>query len=558
MNVNSSVNSSSNFIKNIIINNLKEKKYTSIVTRFPPEPNGYLHIGHAKSICLNFGSAIEFNGVCNLRLDDTNPEKESEEYVNKIIEDIQWLGFSWKGEVKYASDYFDKLYEFAVFFIKQGLAYVCDLTLEQVKEYRGDFNNSGKNSPYRNRSVEENLTLFEEMRKGTYQDGSKTLRLKIDMASSNINLRDPAIYRIKKVEHIRTKNKWCIYPLYDYTHCISDALEGITHSFCSLEFENHRPLYDYILSHLLTFDLINCHPQQIEFSRLELLQTITSKRKLNQLVLANVVDGWDDPRMSTISGMRRRGYTSEGIKLFISRCGISKSPNIIDFTYLESAIREDLENKAIRVMAVLSPLKVTITNFTEQISERVVSFHPNNEQFGTRIVKLTQEIYIETDDFMENASVNWHRLYIGGEVRLRYSYIIKCDQVVRDSLGRIIELKCSVDYDTLGKNPEDRKVKGVIHWVSANNSQPAEFRLYDRLMNKEEENNNGNLLDTINPNSLIIKNGYIESCVLKFNASINYQLERVGYFIQDCKLSSSNNLVFNHTVSLKDLLKVKK
>ena len=550
--MNNDVTISSNFIKNIIINDLKTNKCASIITRFPPEPNGYLHIGHAKAICLNFGLAIEFNGKCNLRLDDTNPEKEHQEYVDEIIKDIKWLGFKWADNVKYASDYFDKLYEFAIFFIKQNLAYVCDLSLEQIRDYRGDFNNPGTNSPYRDRTVDENLKIFEEMRNGIHPDGSKTLRLKIDMSSSNINLRDPAIYRIKKTHHIRTKDKWCIYPLYDYTHCISDALEGITHSFCSLEFENHRPLYDYILTHLYNFKLINCLPKQTEFSRLELLQTITSKRKLNQLVVSGDVDGWDDPRMPTISGMRRRGYTAEGIKLFVSRCGISKAPNVIDYHYLESTIREDLESKAIRVMAILDPIKIIFTNFSELVNARVVPFHADNEQYGSRTIKLNKEIFIEKQDFMEVPINNWHRLSLGEEVRLRYSYVIKCNNVVKDNTGKIIELICSIDYDTLGKNPANRKVKGVIHWVNVSDSIPSQFRIYDRLTVK-----NINDEDTINPNSLTLMNGYIEPSILNFSMINNYQFERLGYFIQDCKLSTPQKLVFNSTVSLKDVFKVK-
>ena len=424
-------NNNSNFIKNIIINDLKTHKHDKIITRFPPEPNGFLHIGHAKSICLNFGLAEEFLGVCNLRFDDTNPEKETEEYVNSIIESIQWLGFMWHENIKYASDYFDTLYNFAEYFIQQNLAYVCELTPDEIRQMRGDLTKSGSNSPYRNRSVDENLSLFRQMKNGDFADGSKTLRLKIDMSSPNLNLRDPVIYRIKRSHHIRTHDKWCIYPMYDYTHCISDALENITHSCCTLEFEDHRPLYDWVLDKLFAAKLISSHPRQIEFSRLELDYTVTSKRKLNQLVSNNIVDGWDDPRMPTIMGMRRRGFTADGLKLFALRCGISKSPNIVDIKLLESSIREDLEHKALRVMAVFKPLKIIITNYDEnKIIARDILLHPEHSSYGSRSIKLSKEIYIEQTDFLVLPIKNWQRLAPNTEVRLRHSYIIKCNHIV--------------------------------------------------------------------------------------------------------------------------------
>jgi len=441
------------FIRTIIDEDLKSGKHTAIQTRFPPEPNGYLHIGHAKSICLNFGLAYIYDGLCNLRFDDTNPEKENDEYVNAIKEDVEWLGFHWAGEPRFASNYFDQLYDYAVGLIKDDKAYVDDLTPEEMREYRGTLTEAGKNSPYRDRSVEENLDLFTRMKNGEFPNGSKTLRLKIDMASGNINMRDPVIYRIRRA----------IYPMYDYTHCISDAIEGITHSLCTLEFEAHRPLYDWVLDNIPAPHATR--PRQYEFSRLELLYSITSKRKLNQLVSDGHVAGWDDPRMPTISGMRRRGYTPEGLRLFAKRAGISKSENVVDMSVLEGAIREELENSAPRLMAVLNPLKVTLTNFEAgKTQSRRAAFHPNHEEMGDREVPISQTIYIEADDFAENPPKGFKRLIPGGEVRLRHGYVIKCDEVVKDEAGNVVELKCSIDHDTLGKNPEGRKVKGVIHW----------------------------------------------------------------------------------------------
>lgn len=547
----------SNFIKNIIEEDLKTGKHTSIITRFPPEPNGYLHVGHAKSICLNFGLSQTFNGKCNLRFDDTNPEKETNEYVQSIMDSIKWLGFNWEGEVKYASDYFDKLYEFAEYFISQDLAYVCDLTPDEMREFRGNLIEPGRNSPYRARSIEENLSLFRAMRDGKFEDGSKTLRLKIDMASPNINMRDPVIYRIKRAHHIRTHDRWCIYPMYDYTHCTSDALEGITHSCCTLEFEDHRPLYDWVVEHLYTAGLVKSKPRQIEFSRLELQYTVTSKRKLNELVTTGLVSGWDDPRMPTISGMRRRGYSSDGIKLFANRCGVSKSPNIVDIPLLESSVREDLENKVPRIMAVLNPLKVVLTNFDENTASRMSSFHPQKSELGEREVKLTQEIYIERDDFMVEPVDGWQRLSLGSEVRLRHSYVIKCDKIIEDASGNVIELHCTIDKNTLGKNPEGRKVKGVIHWVSIENAVKAEVRLYDRLFVKPQpdaKTEERNFKEFINPDSLKVITGYIEPAVLKAKPEDCYQFERIGYFIADRLDFDSKNkqFVFNKAVGLKD------
>ena len=548
---------STNFIRNIIVEDLNTGKHTNIITRFPPEPNGYLHIGHAKSICLNFGLAEEFHGQCNLRFDDTNPEKENAEFANSIQENIRWLGFKWHGEVKYASDYFDKLYECAGFFIQQGLAYVCDLTPEEMQTYRGTLTSPGKECQYRQRSIDENLNLFARMRAGEFADGSKTLRLKIDMAAPNINLRDPVIYRIKRAHHIRTGDKWCIYPMYDYTHCISDALEGITHSCCTLEFEDHRPLYDWVVSHLLTAKLVPCHPRQIEFSRLELQYTITSKRKLNQLVTANVVSGWDDPRMPTISGMRRRGYTPDGIKLFARRCGISKSPNTVDMTLLESSVREDLEHTTPRVMAVLNPLKVSITNFTDATMSRSAPFHPQKPELGERQVNFGKEIYIEHDDFSETPDAKWQRLAPNKEVRLRHSYILKCEDVIKDNTGKILELHCSIDHDTLGKNPEGRKVKGVIHWVNVVDSIAAEVRLYDALFTVAEPDKMGGheITEFINPDSLRVVTGYIEPAIRDAKGEKSFQFERLGYFVVDQSYTTGAKLVFNKTVGLRDTFK---
>ena len=539
------------FIRSVIDNDLATGKHNSIQTRFPPEPNGYLHVGHAKSICLNFGLAQDFAGRCNLRFDDTNPEKESEEYALAIQEDVHWLGFQWAGEVRWASDYFEQLYQFAVELIGKGLAYVDDLTPDEMREYRGTLTEKGRNSPYRERSVAENLDLFTRMRAGEFADGAKTLRLKIDMASPNINLRDPVIYRIRRAHHIRTGDAWLIYPMYDYTHCISDALEGITHSLCTLEFEDHRPLYDWVLDHIS----VPCHPQQIEFSRLELHYTVTSKRKLLQLVSQGRVAGWDDPRMPTIHGMRRRGYTPEGIREFARRIGISKSENVVDMAVLEGCIREDLEAKAPRVMAVVRPLKVTLSNYQAGVtSSRSAGFHPNHPEFGEREVPIAKTIWIEQDDFAEVPPAGWQRLTLGGEVRLRYSYVIKCDEVVKDAAGNVVELRCSIDHDTLGKNPQGRKVKGVIHWVSAEHAVPIEVRLYDRLFTDPEPDGHKDrdFLEFINPNSLETVQAWAEPAVREAPPEQRYQFERLGYFCADRFDHQPGKAVFNRTVTLKD------
>lgn len=655
------------FIRTIIEEDLKSGKHEAIQTRFPPEPNGYLHIGHAKSICLNFGLAYIYDGLCNLRFDDTNPEKENDEYVNAIKEDVEWLGFHWAGEPRFASNYFDQLYDYAVGLIKDGKAYVDDLTPEEMREYRGTLTEAGKNSPYRDRSVEENLDLFTRMKNGEFPDGSKTLRLKIDMASGNINMRDPVIYRIRRAHHHNTGDKWCIYPMYDYTHCISDAIEGITHSLCTLEFEAHRPLYDWVVDNIIVtndktrfaINMLSCilsnlqskyiqldlgnninkhieiyneisnmrrmisfqlenlnlesklnvnilqklfdislrsyeegsldeectriaelisdysnlikeimsllspfpnRPRQYEFSRLELLYSITSKRKLNQLVSDGHVSGWDDPRMPTISGMRRRGYTPEGLRLFAKRAGISKSENIVDMSVLEGAIREELENSAPRLMAVLNPLKVTLTNFEAgKTQSRRAAFHPNHEEMGEREVPISQTIYIEADDFAENPPKGFKRLTPGGEVRLRHGYVIKCDEVVKDAAGNVVELKCSIDHDTLGKNPEGRKVKGVIHWVSAEHAAEIKVRLYDRLFTVERPDavrgEDGEYLpftDFLNPESIKEITAYAEPAAKNLPAESRWQFERIGYFVTDRKDHRPEQPVFNRTVTLKD------
>ena len=551
------------FIRTIIEDDLKSGKHTAIQTRFPPEPNGYLHIGHAKSICLNFGLAYVYDGLCNLRFDDTNPEKENQEYVDSIKEDVNWLGFEWAGESHYASDYFDRLFDYAVGLIKDGKAYVDDLTVEEMREYRGTLTEPGKNSPYRERSVEENLDLFMRMKNGEFPDGSKTLRLKIDMASGNVNMRDPVIYRIRRAYHHNTGDKWCIYPMYDYTHAISDAIEGITHSLCTLEFEAHRPLYDWVLDNIPAPHATR--PRQYEFSRLELLYSITSKRKLNQLVADGHVAGWDDPRMPTISGMRRRGYTPEGLRLFAKRAGISKSENIVDMSVLEGAIREELENSAPRMMAVLNPIKVTLTNYDAARTEsRIAPYHPNREDMGSRELPISSTLYIEADDFSENPPKGWKRLTPGGEVRLRHSYVMKCDEVVKDAGGNIVELKCSLDYDTLGKNPEGRKVKGVIHWLSAEHAVPATVRLYDRLFTEPRPDavrgEDGEYLpftNFLNPESVREIQAWVEASANDLPSESRWQFERLGYFVTDRRDHAQGKPVFNRTVTLKDTWQAK-
>ena len=542
------------FIRTIIEDDLKNGKYQSIITRFPPEPNGYLHIGHAKSICLNFGLAHIYGGRCNLRFDDTNPEKESDEYVRSIKEDVAWLGFQWHEE-HFASDYFDMLYQFAEDLINAGKAYVDELTADEMRDYRGTLTQAGKESPYRNRSVEENLDLFRRMKSGEFPDGSKTLRLKIDMASGNLNMRDPVIYRIRRVSHHRTGDKWCIYPMYDYTHALSDAIEHITHSICTLEFEAHRPLYDWVVENVA----VPSRPHQYEFSRLELLYSITSKRKLNQLVTQKIVSGWDDPRMPTISGMRRRGYTPAGLRLFAKRVGVSKSENVVDMEVLEGAIREDLQATAPRLMAVLKPLRVEITNFQDgEIQGKIAPYHPENAAFGERELKLSPTIYIEQDDFAETPPKGFKRLTVGGEVRLRHAYIIKCNEVVKDENGNIIKLLCTVDYDTLGKNPEDRKVKGVIHWLPET-APKATVRLYDRLFTierpdavRKEDGEYRDFIEFLNPNSIEEIAALVEPIALTLPPESHWQFERLGYFVTDRYDHSANNPTFNRTVTLRD------
>ena len=539
------------FIRSIVEADLASGKHAAITTRFPPEPNGYLHIGHAKSICLNFGLALDYQGSCNLRFDDTNPEKETEEYASAIQDDVRWLGFQWNGAVRWASDYFPALYDYAEALITKGLAYVDDLTPEEMREYRGTLTQAGRASPFRARAWEENLDLFRRMKAGEFPDGSRTLRAKIDMASPNMNLRDPVIYRIKRAHHIRTGDAWCIYPMYDYTHCISDALECITHSLCTLEFEDHRPLYDWVLEQLP----VPSHPRQIEFSRLELHYTVTSKRKLNQLVTQGHVSGWDDPRMPTIHGMRRRGYTPEGIREFTRRIGISKSENVVDMAVLEGAIREDLETKVPRVMAVVHPLKLVLSNYQDGLTaSRAAGFHPNHPEFGERIVAISREIWVEQDDYSENPPAGWQRLTPGGEVRLRYSYVIRCDEAIKDDEGNVTELRCSIDHETLGKNPVGRKVKGVIHWVSASHCLPIEVRLYDRLFLDPipDGHKDRDFLEFLNPESLTVVSGWAEACVREAAPETRYQFERLGYFCADRHDYRGERLAFNRTVTLKD------
>jgi len=544
----------SHFIRQIIQKDLAEGKNSGqVATRFPPEPNGYLHIGHAKSICLNFGLANEFDGTCNLRFDDTNPEKESEEYISAIKADVEWLGFEWNGDIRYASSYFGKLYEFAVQLIKQGQAYVESLSADEIREYRGTLTEPGKNSPYRDRSVEENLDLFQRMKAGEFDEGTLVLRAKIDMSSGNINLRDPVIYRIRKVEHHQTGNEWCIYPMYDFTHCVSDAIEGITHSVCTLEFEAHRPLYDWVLDSLGT----PSHPQQIEFARLNLNYTITSKRKLKQLVDEGVVYGWDDPRMPTIAGLRRRGYTPGSIRNFCEMIGVTKSDGVVDMGMLEFSIRDDLDKNAPRAMCVLKPLKVVIENMEEGAKETLsMSAHPKDESMGVRELHFTREIYIDRDDFAEVPPPKYKRLIEGGEVRLRGCYVIKCHEIIKDTEGNIVELRCTRDVDTLGKKPEGRKVKGVVHWVSAETCVDAEVRMYDRLFTVENPDSNkggGTLLDVVNPDSLIVYQGCkAESGLVNAMVAKPYQFEREGYFVLDSEAAQTGGLVFNRTVTLRD------
>ncbi len=538
------------FIRAKVVDDLASGKHKKIVTRFPPEPNGYLHIGHAKSICLNFGIAEEATGACNLRFDDTNPEKESQEYIDAIKQDVEWLGFTWAGPVRYASDYFDALHEYALQLVRMGKAYVDSQSAEEMRANRGTLSEPGKNSPYRDRSVEENLALFEKMRAGEMEEGSCILRAKIDMASGNINLRDPAIYRIRKVPHHQTGDKWCIYPMYDFTHPLSDAIESITHSLCTLEFEDHRPLYDWLLETLGT----PAHPQQIEFSRLNVNYTVTSKRKLKQLVDEKLVAGWDDPRMPTISGMRRRGYTPEALRDFCNRVGVTKSDGIVDVGMLEFCVREHLENTAPRAMAVLRPLKVVLTNYPEgQVEEISAARHPNLPEMGERVIPFTKELYIDRADFEEVPPKGYKRLIPGGEVRLRNAYIIKCDEVIKNAAGEVTELRCSCDLATLGKNPEDRKVKGVVHWVSAGKGVPAEVRLYDRLFtDAAPDRGDVDFKTLINPQALEIVQAVLEPSLAAAMPEERFQFEREGYFCVDLKDSRPGKPVFNRTVGLRD------
>ena len=539
-----------NFIRQIINTDLRDHKTNGkVATRFPPEPNGYLHIGHAKSICLNFGIATEFKGSCNLRFDDTNPEKENIEYMESIERDVKWLGFEW-ASLHHASDYFEQLYDYAVQLIEQGQAYVDSLSAEQIRLYRGTLTEPGKESPDRSHTIAENLDLFQRMRAGEFADGQYVLRAKIDMASPNINMRDPAIYRIRRVHHHRTGDAWCIYPMYDYTHCISDAIEGITHSLCTLEFEDHRPLYDWVLEQLQT----PCHPQQIEFARLQLEYTIVSKRKLNQLVMEKHVHGWDDPRMPTIAGLRRAGFTPKAIRDFCERIGVTKQNSWIEMGVLEYCIREDLNENALRAMAVLQPLRVVIDNYPEdQIEELEISNHPQKPELGKRKVPFTKVILIEQDDFAEIPPPKFKRLVVGEEVRLRGSYVIRCNEVIKNAEGVIIELRCTYDADTLGKNPEGRKVKGVIHWVSEQQSHSAEVRLYDRLFKVPNPDNEENFLNAINTNSLeVLTNCRVEASLLDAQPENRFQFERTGYFCLDAIDSVNGKLVFNRTVTLRE------
>jgi len=543
--------SPTNFIREIINDDLKTNKWNGKVhTRFPPEPNGYLHIGHAKSICLNFGLARDYKGACNLRFDDTNPTKEDVEYVESIKEDIKWLGFKWDNEF-YASDYFDKLYEYAVKLIKKGVAYVDSSTSEEIKNMRGTPTEPGTESPFRNRSIEENLILFEDMKNGKYNDGDHVLRAKVDMSSPNMNMRDPIMYRIRHAEHHRTGNKWCIYPMYDYAHGQCDSIEGITHSICTLEFEIHRPLYDWFLEQIEIH-----HPQQIEFARLNLTYTVMSKRKLLQLVEEKYVSGWDDPRMPTISGFRRRGYTPEAIRNFSERVGVAKRDNMIDVALLEHSLREDLNKRANRVMAVLNPLKIVLTNYTEGQSEELEAINnPEDASQGSRKVPFGREIFIEHDDFMENPPKKFFRLSPGNEVRLRYAYIIKCNEIIKDANGNITELHCTYDPETKSGSGNTRSVKGTIHWVSAPHAIDAEVRLYDRLFTVEEPDGDKekDFKEFLNPHSLeILTNCKVEPILKNIEKGERFQFERLGYFCADAVDFSAEHPVFNRTVPLRD------
>lgn len=543
----------SNFIRNIIDEDLASGKHTQVHTRFPPEPNGYLHIGHAKSICLNFGLAQDYKGLCNLRFDDTNPEKEDIDYVNSIQADVQWLGFQWDGDVRYSSNYFDKLHQYAVELITKGLAYVCFLNGEQTREYRGTLKEPGKNSPYRDTSVAENLELFEKMRKGEFKEGECSLRAKVDMASPFMCMRDPIIYRIRFAHHHQTGDKWCIYPMYDFTHCISDALENITHSLCTLEFQDNRRLYDWVLDNLDDFQAPN-RTRQYEFSRLNLEYTLMSKRKLNDLVVRNLVSGWDDPRMPTIAGLRRRGYTPSSIREFCRRIGVTKQENMVEVGMLDACIREELNEHAPRAMAVINPVKLVIENYpADQIERLSAPAHPTIESMGQRELAFGREIYIDADDFREEANKKYKRLVQGKEVRLRNAYVIKAERCDKDAEGNVTTIYCTYDKDTLGKNPADgRKVKGVIHWVEATTAVKAELRLYDKLFSQPNPAAAATVDEVLNPNSLVVKHGLVEASLVNAPAEKAYQFEREGYFCADSKDSTPENLVFNLTVALRD------
>ena len=546
------------FIRTIINEDMESGKHQGrVATRFPPEPNGYLHIGHSKSICLNFGLAQEYGGTYNLRFDDTNPVKEDDEYVQSIQNDITWLGFNWEDRLYFASDYFDKLYEYATHLIKEGKAYVCGLNAEQVREYRGTFTEPGRNSPDRDRSVEENLDLFQRMKAGEFEDGKYTLRLKIDMSSPNINLRDPAIYRIRHATHHRTGDDWCIYPLYDYTHCISDALEMITHSICTLEFEDHRPLYDWVLENTP----VPSHPQQIEFAKLNFTYTVLSKRRLLRLVEEGYVDGWDDPRMPTLAGMRRRGYTPAAIREMCDKVGVAKANSTVDIAFLEFCVREDLNKHAQRRMAVLDPIKLVITNYPEgQVEELEADNNPEDDTSGKRMVPFSRELYIEREDFMEDAPKKYFRLTPGKEVRLKHAYYVTCTDFVKDADGNVTEVHCTYDPDTMGGWSDDgRKVKGTIHWVSVEHAKDATVRLYERFYTKEnpyeadeEGQEDYDFTHAINPNSLTTITAKIEPELASAKVGVSFQFLRKGYFCVDSKDSTEDQIVFNQTVGLRD------
>jgi len=544
----------SDFIREVIEEHMKTGRFGGrVATRFPPEPNGYLHIGHAKSVCLNFGIAAQYGGTCNLRMDDTDPIGESQEYVDSIIRDVKWLGFDWEDRLYYASDYYEQLYQYAVQLIKAGRAYVCSMSANEIRTYRGTLTEPGKESPYRNRSVEENLDLFERMRNGEFEEGAHVLRAKIDMASPNITMRDPVIYRIRKEHHYRTGDQWCIYPMYDFAHCLSDSMEGITHSICTLEFENNRPLYDWFLDELK----VECHPQQIEFARLNLSYTVLSKRRLIELVENGCVSGWDDPRMPTLAGMRRRGYTPEAIRSFCDRIGVAKNESIIDVTLLEHCVREDLNERAPRVMAVLRPLRVVIDNYPQgQVEELDCPYHPRNAGMGSRKVPLSRLLYIDREDFLENPPEKFYRLAPGREVRLRYGYFIKCVGVVKDpGTGEVVEVHCTYDPETRsGFAPDGRKVDATLHWVSATHSLPAKVRLYDRLFRVPNPMEGGSdFTEYLNPNSLeILRSCQVEPSLAGAAPGRRFQFERVGYFCVDPVDSTDKALVLNRTATLRD------